>query len=471
MECENKYDWQPDKVFTDEKIDLITLSEKRALPTPLLKAREMEKPGSWLDRQAIFLKQGKFLADYEDDFEFFGDPVRYYPTYQSLTDAELRGYFAWRTKARKKIYEDTSLSFIFLYIYEIINNIGVKTYQDGFDILCEIYNRYGPEEARLVYYLDRWKIDYIVYYNLDASLLSDTKQAVYNQCINILDQIESEKNDRIIDALKTIAPKWISRSKFYSKYFEDMDIIICRIFKKISQHYSKGYKRTFVEQLFGIQFTNYSPLFSSAIFCNPLNIYNYSYNIDSQFSYKCQNGIWTVNKRQISYRGIKKIENLIKTIDSVMRKYYKFGYPIKTETKTKWIIKLIEDELSAYLEEKKSSIKKKLNINFTNLDKIRDDSIKTRDKLIIEEDEQFESTPIVPESSVTSPLLPSETRLIYSLLYNESLAWIKEGGHILSVLIDGINEKLYEKFSDTVIDDSPQIINDYIDELKEMIPQ
>ncbi|MFR0734294.1 MAG: TerB N-terminal domain-containing protein [Oscillospiraceae bacterium] len=27
--------------------------------------------------------------------------LHYYPTYQSLTDPELRGYFSWRTKLRR----------------------------------------------------------------------------------------------------------------------------------------------------------------------------------------------------------------------------------------------------------------------------------------------------------------------------------------------------------------------------------
>ena len=40
---------------------------------------------------------------------------------------------------------------------------------------------------------------------------------------------------------------------------------------------------------------------------------------------------------------------------------------------------------------------------------------------------------------------------------------------MLSVLVDGINEKLYDTFLDTVLDDSPALIEDYIDQLKEMI--
>ncbi|MDE7262758.1 MAG: hypothetical protein K2N78_11975 [Oscillospiraceae bacterium] len=40
---------------------------------------------------------------------------------------------------------------------------------------------------------------------------------------------------------------------------------------------------------------------------------------------------------------------------------------------------------------------------------------------------------------------------------------------MLSVLVDGVNEKLYDTFQDTVLDDTPQLVEDYIDDLKEMV--
>lgn len=42
---------------------------------------------------------------------------------------------------------------------------------------------------------------------------------------------------------------------------------------------------------------------------------------------------------------------------------------------------------------------------------------------------------------------------------------------MLSVLVDGINDNLFDLFGDTVLElnSSPQLIEDYIDELKEMI--
>ena len=42
-------------------------------------------------RESIFIKQGKLLAAYEDDYVYDRRVTHYFPTYQSLTNPELRG--------------------------------------------------------------------------------------------------------------------------------------------------------------------------------------------------------------------------------------------------------------------------------------------------------------------------------------------------------------------------------------------
>ena len=51
------------------------------------------------------------------------------------------------------------------------------------------------------------------------------------------------------------------------------------------------------------------------------------------------------------------------------------------------------------------------------------------------------------------------------------MSWIHEEGLLLSVLVDSINDKLFEAFGDTVLqyDSSPDVIEDYAEELKEMV--
>ena len=62
-----------------------------------------------------------------------------------------------------------------------------------------------------------------------------------------------------------------------------------------------------------------------------------------------------------------------------------------------------------------------------------------------------------------------EYRLLQCLLYGRDAGWVQAEGWLLSVLVDGINEKLFDTFQDSVLDDTPQLVEDYIDELKEMV--
>ncbi|MDE6281075.1 MAG: hypothetical protein K2M15_04695, partial [Oscillospiraceae bacterium] len=84
---------------------------------------------------------------------------------------------------------------------------------------------------------------------------------------------------------------------------------------------------------------------------------------------------------------------------------------------------------------------------------------------------QVESAPAAPPvgQGGDTPLSPPEYRLLQCLLYGGDTGWVQGEGHLLSVLVDGVNEKLYDTFLDTVIDDGPQLIEDYIDDLKEMV--
>ena len=136
-------EWFYGNVFLDEAIRPRTAQPGERIPSLLRTARSLESGSGWQSRESIFLKQGKLLVNYEDDYEFRGNVVRYYPTYQSLTDAELRGYFAWRTKLRRGDLCKTSLSFAFLYIYELLNRIGTEDPMEGYWRLREFRDSYG----------------------------------------------------------------------------------------------------------------------------------------------------------------------------------------------------------------------------------------------------------------------------------------------------------------------------------------
>ena len=121
-----------------------------------------------------------------------------------------------------------------------------------------------------------------------------------------------------------------------------------------------------------------------------------------------------------------------------------------------------------------------INIDISKLSNIRKSADITMHKLIVEEvaEEDICAEPIMQNNTLAdisageewSLLDVIEKRFLRLLLENKPyVGYIKENKIILSVIIDGINEKLFDEFQDTVIlsdGDIPVIVEDYIENLK-----
>jgi len=426
-------------------------------------------------RESIFIKQGKLLAGYEDDYVYDRRVTHYFPTYQSLTNPELRGYFSWRTKLRRGNLQKTSLTYAFLYIYELLNQIGVADPVDGYRKLTEFRDAYGALDDGILPYLNLWLMDYVVYYNLDAGLLADDPQVRFNRGIAALDSIQSRGDEEVIRAVKQLSPKWLERSKFYREYREDCDTVTVRVLRRMSAHYNARCKKTMVEQYFG-SFSQYRViLFDAAVFHERQVEGSRQYMVDENYIYRCRNGLWSVQKYNCLPHSNGKLGDVLKAIDGVMRECYGYGRPIQYKLDTKWILKIIQEEARNLLAEKKAAEEKKITIDYSRLARIRSDAAVTRDRLMVEEEAEEEAlpvqTPAPAEEPEDTPLTKDEYRLLQSLLYGRDYGWVRSSGLMLSVLVDGINDKLYDTFSDSVLlgDDPPELIEDYIADLKEMI--
>lgn len=466
-------EWFYGNVFREESIPQRTEPESPKLPSQLRAARSLQnKVGSpWQTRETVFLKQAKLLAGYEDDYAYSAPVQRYYPTYESLTDEELRAYFTWRTRLRRGELRKTSLSYAFLYVYELINQIGVESPQEGFEKLQSFRREYGALDDHIVPYLDSWLTDYVVYYDLDHSLLEDTRQAVFDRNLSVLMNLGDHDTMAVMNAVTTLAPKWLGRSRFYGQHREDMGTVIVGTLRRISDHYTARCKKTMVEQYFGPAMEYPIRFFSSAVFLDRQRQQRPEYAMDSLCIYRCRAGLWTVWKYHLPKRSNEKLDDLMKTIDAVMRQMTEDKHPIQPALETKWILKIIREETQKLLDEKKAAQAKKVTIDFSSLHKIRRDAAFTQEKLMvdeeIEEPEEIEQIPPVQEEE--GLLSKPEYRLLQSLLYGRDLGWVQAEGHMVSVLADGINEKLYDSFCDSVLEDGPELIEDYIEELKEMV--
>ncbi len=470
---------EPDPDYTDEPILPRKKTPEEKLPAPLKAARSLEKGAACMyqNRRSLFLNQAKLLEFYKDDYE--GEYIShcYYPTYDLLNNQELRSYFAWRTKVRNGDIQPSCSCFAYLYLYELINGIGTGTPVEGLHKMDDFAAAYKEYESSLMNYYANWRKSYIIYYNLSDSFLGGEEREGEEAHMAVLDSAQEQTDDAIAAAVKQLAPGWLNRSKFYKTHQTDMDRVIVQVLRRMHQHYSARSKRTFSEQLFGSRETHSVDLFCHAVFCDPLRHENSRYYITDSHYYECRNGYWTETSCFIDSHKRRKLENLMKTIDASLRVALNDGKPIKSPSQLKWVTKVIEEEVAALLETQKQqeAAAKRVQIDYSALAQIRREAAITQDKLATEEEMEEEAPPAVqppppqPEALPGDcPLDKTQYRLMQNLLYGGDTSWVQREGKMVSVLLDSINEILYDVFQDAVIEDQ-QVVEDYIDELKEMV--
>ncbi len=118
----------------------------------------------------------KFIADAERYFNRTASPCEYVsfyaymPQYSQMSAAQLQWYLYWRDNARHGNYLQTDYSYLFLYLYEIINLPARVPPEKGVRQICDLWLHYRSSFSRLDRYLGEWLCDYCLVHQLPAPL-------------------------------------------------------------------------------------------------------------------------------------------------------------------------------------------------------------------------------------------------------------------------------------------------------------
>lgn len=147
--------------------------------------------------------QSKFFRDMKKHENRIGttapfEPfMTYWPTYDSMSKGQQSWYFFWRTEVRKQNYIQTDLSYIFIYIYELLSGVGYLTPQDGYDQLIAIWQAYREQFPKLDGYLHSWIFDFAMLHNLEHTEIVSCDS---------LRLMPSAKTDMLIDRHREDSP-------------------------------------------------------------------------------------------------------------------------------------------------------------------------------------------------------------------------------------------------------------------------
>ncbi|OFA12961.1 hypothetical protein LASUN_03000 [Lentilactobacillus sunkii] len=432
-----------------------------------------------------FYHQGQMMADYTDQFDAIYELKQYFPVYHDLTIDQLRTYFTWRTQLREGHFTVTSTSYAYLYIYELLNNIGVASPEEGYTKLMTFYDECAPSyHSRMRDLIHRWLCDYVLYYGLDQQ----KAKTVFAKTLS------TDEDYHILLHPAAFSPEeLLSVFQAHSTYLKS-----CLLLKKSPKHFAELLKIVW-QQILGLRQTGQLDYFTEAIARQVPTSHRYFtsavfyfrktpklkvYQIDSEHIYHlgpqtCSSMIYYPVKRQ----G-KELNTLLHEVDRLVRKSFHLGHPLKPRQLSPLLQRTIMDGIKEYQRIQEDKRRPKVSINLANLDQIRNDALKTRESLLTEDEKEPlpEPSPKKADSqdqkdestnSNQSLLDNDETKLVVALLKGQPWQQYLQDHHLMaSVLVDQINEKLFDEIGDTVIefnaDNQPIIIEDYREDLEQL---
>ena len=465
----------------------------------------------------LFYNQGKFMADFEDDYPRRLDLSMYSPCYQRMGYEDLRAYFTWRTDIRNGNFPPTCPAYIFLHVYELLSYIGVKSPEDGLEQLMTLWNKYRTHVSVLNNYMHNWLWDYHIYYELPHTFdefikMYDLKN--YYTMVTLFNLTDSD----VFSAwakLSIYNPKkslfW-QRSEENAEHMQHSFIVVLNALQEFFREKGGDLKDLVAYTANAIAQRNWKP-FEKALFHPWLEQEDREITMPDGSIYICKKNNWNVQPLVFSPHIKHIIGFLIKKTESCVRQYVKFrknitadikaiedthaSYLVKLNIKPSELESTIESAVSQYF---KDLTRVNITVDVQNIKRIREEAQNTQEKLIVPEAvskvvSEAEAvvainapSPIVTPPSIT-PIPPNADETNIWMQFSESLtsterdalkiilsgsdiyAFAQQNNLMPETLFDSINEKSMDIIGDGLIDlsDGVSIYNDYRDELMNQI--
>lgn len=477
---------------------------------------------------ASFVRQAKFMADYEDNFEEVVPFSMYYPDYQMMSYEQLRTYFTWRSDIRRGIVKQISLSYLFIYIYELINHIGVTDSRDGLQKLIYLWENYRNYEPKLDKYLTSWVKDYYITSQFHESFAELIEQWEF------LRQFypNAGKND-FYQLCIPFSEYKVEKSIFYSetngKQIQDCFSYVAEALVGYLQQCGTD----FDDLVFYSNKGNAWEPFAKALYYNRTDSLPKKRTVKLSYTevYWYDSGRWVSSLNRVcKENGRMIIGYLLRRIEQFLRKATKFKYQLNANRE-----KINSAEIralgidcdsfftyidTAIMEFYRLSQRKTITVDLENLERIRASALATQEKLLVTEEESNpawqEETPlnvvacgeppelpkgaglsedlpkqpsILPETAVhpmegtetdvwtsfARALTETETKAMKCILQDAGIQELhrfsKEHHTMAEVLIDGINEKAIDTVKDNVLElsDIVEVYEEYRSDLERVI--
>ena len=324
-------------------------------------------------------------------------------------------------------------------------------------------------------------------------------------------------------AINALSTYNLSSSRLDRSHHRDLRHVACAVYVRMVRYYDTHRKTGIVASLFGEETAMPYTMFASAVFFAPERHEDCEYRLDPIHIYRCQNGFWECMRIHGSRQKSSKLGEMMRACDQRLRLALDPAHPLKEEKVPKYLAKIIDDEIVAWLSWDAAHQPVKIDIDLSQLGHIRNAAAQTREALLIDEeredgasaeaeatdsgqpeaepvadaivepvaapirqDEADEPTISTEQFGVVAPLLaptpafagaapadaatelaPAAAAYLRALLEQNTAraaSAVESSGQSEDMLVDSINEALFDLVGDTVLEfgaAGPQIIEDY----------
>ena len=397
-----------------------------------------------------------------------------------------------------------------------------------------------------------WLQDYAVFHGLDPKLLRDSKTVMFDNALIELRRAARDlvpapapsgqtpkrrktseptlplppdevREERLMAAINALSTYNLSSSRLDRSHHRDLRHVACAVYVRMARYYDTHRKTGIVASLFGEETAMPYTMFASAVFFAPERHEDCEYHLDPIHIYRCQNGFWECMRIHGSRQKSSKLGEMMRACDQRLRLALDPAHPLKEEKVPKYLAKIIDDEIVAWLSWDAAHQPIKIDIDLSQLGHIRSAAAQTREALLIDEerednaledaeatgpgksearpmteaivepvaapmeqDEDDEPTISTEQFGVVAPLLapaptpataapaditsalaPAADNYLRALLEQnaaQAASAVEKSKQSEDMLVDSINETLFDLVGDTVIEfgaAGPQIIEDY----------
>lgn len=316
------------------------------------------------------------------------------------------------------------------------------------------------------------------------------------------------------------------RSPFFREHPDEAAAVGAEVFRRMVTHCGKRRKMDLIDGLFGPRTIEpYTPL-AGTPFSWGRDSQDVTYQLTACVRVECRSGRWRLH-RAYTRRGLNaELGRMLHAIDRQMREDWGYPKPLKERTVPRYLQTMVAKASAAEHERALERERRTIRIDVSQLAHIRSAAATTREALLVDEEREeapmAEATPPVAQPAATpGPVAPGEPappaaspqastspaegtadrqavptsapsasdgapasanpcgltdlelalarRILEGRDHRDLLG---PGTPMESVLVDSINEKLFDEVGDAVIeygDAGPQLIEDYEDDVRELI--